>query len=161
MVAHAGHETGRQLLPDDPVLTCMCLFDAGLVSDFCDARGPLLPPDELALLREWAEVYAGAYEVVEVEPGIGMQLLDLTTGDRHEVVEHTATRTLQPGDVLLIVPYPDGTTRMALGGVEIPVARRSSLLALLDQDPSAGELADWYGRLYTPRRGCPTPTASR
>ena len=151
--ARAGMAS-RDALPEDLAVASMCLFDGGLVAEFCDRRGPLLPADELDLLRGWEDAVAAAYEVVEVEPGRSMVLLDLTTGERHEVIERTASRDAQLGDVVLtwLVPYPDGSTRIALGGVQVPVQKRSSLLALLDRAPSAEDLAAWYASLFAPPR---------
>lgn len=149
---HGGMELDRPGLPEDAVIASICLFEGGLIEDFCRLRGPLVPADELDLLRSWAEVTAGAYELVEVEPGTGMTVLDLTTGDRHEVAERSASEQLAEGQLLLtwLIPYPDGTTRIALGAGPIPVQHRRSLLALLDAAPDAENLASWYGGLAAP-----------
>lgn len=150
----AGVEPMRQGLSDDVAVASMCLFEGGLIADAVRLRGPLLPPDELELLRDWADVRAGAYEVVGVDPGLGLELLDLTTGARHEVVERTASRQLQPGQVVLswLVSYPDGSTRVALGAVPVPVDKRSSVLTVLDREPDAIDLAAWYASLHAPPR---------
>jgi hypothetical protein len=141
-------------LPDDPVVASMCVFEGGVIADMCQFRGALLPADELDLLRQWEEVTAGVYEVVETDPGRSMVLLDLRSGDRHDVTERTASQRLEPGTVLLtwLVPYPDGTTRVALGAVPVPVHKRASLLAMFDREPDAEHLASWYASLHAPPR---------
>ena len=150
VTAAAGRPPGPESL-DDVAITNLLLFEGGVLEDLCDLRGSLLPADELAMLRDWADVRAGLCEVVEVEPGRGVTVLDLTSGDRIELRDRSLSRGVQVGEAGLtwIVPEPDGPAP-AGGMVRVADHRRAPLLDLLDTDPAAEELAAWYAGLSAP-----------
>jgi hypothetical protein len=147
----AGTDGAAVVAEQDLIVINLALFEGGVLDELCELRGPLLPADELELLRGWAEVWASAQEVVEVAPGAGVTLLDLTTGERTTVGDRRLSRSLQVGDAVLawIVPTPQGPSPAA-GVVHIPDHRRSELLHLLDTDPDATVLAGWYASLSAP-----------
>ena len=122
-----------------------------MVEDFVDKRGTLLPADELELLHEWAAVRVGAYEVVAIDRGEGLALVDHRTGDRVELADRSMSRTLEVEDLLFawLVPGPDGLEPMP-GGIVVPDHARRSLLDLVDADPDAYEVAAWYAQLTAP-----------
>ncbi|HEX9890222.1 MAG TPA: SEC-C domain-containing protein [Nitriliruptorales bacterium] len=136
---------------DDLALTNLLLFDAGVIAEFAELRGPLLPADELELVRELAEVRAGAYEVVDVEPGQGLVALDQGTGERIELDDVSLSSNLEVGDLVLawIAPTPDGFEPVT-GVINVPLRAHESLLALLDEDAGASDLAIWYDSLHDP-----------
>lgn len=105
------------------------------------------------LLHPFAETRAGAYEVVGVEPGHGVSLLDQGSGDRLEVTDVSLSRNLTEGDLVLawIAMGLDGREPMA-GVVPIPPRARASLLLLLDGGSDAATLAAWYDALHAPPR---------
>ena len=146
-------------LADDPeavrdvLVANAALFEGGLLVELCDRRGSLLPADELELLREWSHVRAGAYELVETGPGGSVTVLDLSTGDRVTFVDRSLARDLTPGIAVLgwLVPEPDGLVP-SYGVVRIPDNERLHLLELLDDHPTAFELALWYRSLFAPPR---------
>lgn len=135
----------------DAVVANLVLFEHGLLTEFCDRRGALLPADELDLVRGWSQVRAGAYEAVEVDPGNGVVLLDLTSGDRIATADRSLSRQVSDGDTVLawIVDDPDGPSP-AGGGVQVPDRQVRPLLDLLDSDPTAEQMAGWYASLSAP-----------
>lgn len=136
---------------DDPLVVNLALFEGELLRDLCDLRGSLLPADELALLRAWSEVRAAAYEVVEVVPGSGLTLLDLTSGERTEVHDRSLSRQLTVGEAVLawLVPTPEGAVP-SVGTVRIVDQQRTPVLALLDAGGGLDAIADWYAGLHAP-----------
>jgi hypothetical protein len=132
----------------------LALFEGGVIDDLCELRGVLLPADELALLRDWARVRGQLYELVErAGEGAGV-LLNLRTGERHEIVDHSLTSAAEPGDAMLawLVPGPDGTWTPFYGAVMVADVHREGLLDLLDEDPEATTLGTWVRDLHAPPR---------
>lgn len=136
---------------DDLVIANLSVFDSGVVRDLVGRRGALLPADELDLLRDWAEVRAGAYGVVEVDRGTGVTLRDHRAGTTVELADRSLSEHLQVDDMILawIVPGPDGPEAVT-GVVPVPSHARVSLLELIDSDPYPEEVAAWYGALSGP-----------
>lgn len=148
---HAGASPDLDAALEDPILVNLALFEGQLLTDLCDLRGAFLPADELALLRSWSEVLASVQEVLEVAPGSGLTLLDLTTGDRTEVVDRSLSRQLEVGDAILawLVPTPGGVAP-SVGTLRVPDHKREELLGLLDEGPGVEELAHWYASMHAP-----------
>lgn len=136
--------------PDVAVIN-LSLFEGGLIGQLCDRRGALLPADELAMLREWAQVRARVYEVVERGDDHTLTFLDLTSGERTELVDRSLSRSVELGDALLawLTPEPRGPV-VSSGVVRIPDHRRGDALELIDREPEALEIASWYGSLLAP-----------
>lgn len=105
---------------DDPLVADVALFEGGAFTDFVDSRGDLLPPDELALARQWQEIERSVHEVEEVRPGVGLTLRDL-----HAIRERTASRQLHVGNLICARVVPAGDTWQIFGGIE-PIARLSA-----------------------------------
>ncbi len=153
IIEEVAHTVGRGDEPlSDPVVSNLATFEAGLIERFVDTRGSLLPADELDLLRDLAEVRARACEVVAVERGNGLEVLDLLEGERLRLVDVTMSRNAEVGDVFLlwVVPMPDGLGPWE-GGIKVPPGAVDSLLEILDEDPDDPyALADWYGWVLAP-----------
>jgi hypothetical protein len=151
----AADAPGRPGADDrDVAVANLTLFEGGVLQELCDVRGSLLPADELELLRTWAQVRGRVYELVEQGAGDRLTFLDLTSGDRVTFVDHSmAAADLPPGTAVLawLVPEPEGPVP-SIGGVIVPDGRREELLELLDDHPSAFELAAWYRSLQAPPR---------
>ena len=133
----------------DPVVHDLGLFEAGGLAAFLDARGVLLPADELALGRSWSGRRRSLYEVVEAGPGERLGLHDLRTGER---LDATATSQPRPGAGQLLFGrvVPAGLDhQLILGSVAVPGPLRDPLLALLDADPGPVELAAWFAAAKT------------
>lgn len=133
--------------------TNLVLFEGGLLTEVCDRRGSLLPADELELLREWSQVRAAAYELVEVAPDDRLTLLDLTSGERVSFVDHRMAANLAVGDAFLawLLDEPAGPVPH-YGVIRLPVGHREAVLELLDADPDVDDLLDWYAALSAPPR---------
>lgn len=133
--------------------TNITLFEGGLLTEFADRRGSLLPADELDLLRSWAEVRAAAYELVDADADDRLTLLDLRTGDRVSFVDHQMAANLDVGAAFVawIVPYPDGPAPN-YGVISLAAGHREGVLHLLDQGPTVDDLIAWYRSLTAPPR---------
>lgn len=137
----------------DVAVLNLALFEGGLVEDLCEVKGALLPADELDLLRGWAQVRGRLYELVERSGDGAGVLLDLRSGERTAVIDHSLTGQLELGTAMLawLVTGPRGTVPF-YGAVVVPDAYRQSLLDLLDEEPTATQLGRWVRDLHAPPR---------
>jgi tetratricopeptide (TPR) repeat protein len=144
----------------DPLVHDLGLFDAGGLVAFLDARGVLLPADELALGRDWAgSAGRTLYEVVEVgrDDRLGLREVDLegqvgplvtvlralpnATGSAAAAGgRHPAAGRLLYGRVVAA----GLGQQLLVGPVQVPEAARDPLLGLLAGDPGPVELAAWF-----------------
>lgn len=163
--ARAGDASDEQRLVraiSDPLIFDVALFEDGWLEDFLDERGSLLPTDERELLGAWIDAPRSLYEIVELQPGEGLELLDLRSGDRVTVRERAGSTQLTRGDAIFARVIPDGVGhQLTAGVVTIPVQHRASLLGFLDTAPSAAEICGWIATLEAPptlltREGEPT-----
>ncbi len=129
----------------------LALFEGGVIADMCDLRGALLPADELELLRDWSEVQAGLYELVEVADDDTCTVLDLRSGEAHLFVDHRLAAGLEVGGAVLAWLVPEAERSAPFYGViSVPDRGRADLLDLLDEAPSAAELGRWLRGLFAP-----------
>lgn len=133
----------------DPLVQDLGLFEGGVLSEFLDVRGVLLPADELELGRSWAGIRRSLYEITGVEPGNSrMRLRDLAGGQEVVVTEETAVHALDPGVLLYARVVPDGRGHRMVGALlPIPASMREGVLSLLDR--SAVEIAAWFAEPHT------------
>jgi hypothetical protein len=124
----------------DPFVVDACLFEGGFFASFVETFGTFLPAEELNLAQQWLLIERSAYEIESVEPGIGLSLRDIRTGDRLPVAEKTASRQLRVGEFICTRVVPIGDELQLFGGIE-PVypTQRTELIALLDQNPAPPE----------------------
>jgi hypothetical protein len=136
---------------DDPLLLDAVLFEGGAFADFLEVRGWLLPDDERLLAEQWLLAERSVFEVEQVQPGHGLTVRDVRTGDTHEVRERTASRQLKPGQLVCARVLPAGDTMQFFGGLE-PVAlhERDELIDLLDAGPDAVTLVARLSRRFAP-----------
>ena len=131
----------------------LALFEGGVLAEMCDLRGALLPADELALLRDWSQVRAGLYELVEVADDDTCTLLDLRSGEQHRFVDHALADGLEIGAAVLAWLVPEGERSAPFYSViTVPDRVRADLLDLIDEAPSAAELGMWLRDLFAPPR---------
>lgn len=137
---------------EDPLVCDAVLFEGGAFEAFLAERGGLLPDDERLLGEQWLLTDRSVHEVETVAPGSGFTARDLRTGDRLEVRERTASRTLRPGMLICARLVPAGDTTQCFGGLEpVTLHERDGLLELLDRAPAPNELvAHLSGRLAPP-----------
>lgn len=135
----------------DPLVCDAVLFEGGGFRGFMDERGVLLPDDERLLGEQWLLVERSVHEIETVSPGTSFTARDLRTGERVEVRERTASRTLTSGSLICARLVPAGETTQCFGGIE-PVAlhERDELLQLLDGEPAPGELVWFLSRRFAP-----------
>ncbi|MEX2423322.1 MAG: SEC-C domain-containing protein [Acidimicrobiia bacterium] len=145
---------------DDMVRMCrdefiveLAVFEGGLVSEFRERRGMLVPDDEAEILESWEESSLALWEVESTDGVATVTLRDTKTGDVETVTDRATASRFLPGDQVLARLLP-GWGEMWLSGVMVPVVpqRRASLLEILDHHHDADTLAEWYGALHAPPR---------
>lgn len=136
---------------DDPLVLGAMLFEGGALEEFLAIRGSLLPDDERLLAEQWLLVERSVFEVERVQPGTGVTVRDLRSGDTHEVQERTASRQLKAGQLICSRVLPAGDSMQFFGGVE-PVAlhERDALIELLDTEPHPAMLVAQLSRRFAP-----------
>jgi hypothetical protein len=124
---------------DDPIVLDVVLHEGGWFDRFLDERGPLLPDDERLLMRSWTLVDRTVYEIVATDPGAGIVVRDLRSGDRIDVRERTFSRAARPGTFVCGRAVPDGDRHQFVGGLfHVAPGTETHVLALLDDgDPVA------------------------
>ncbi|HWO25329.1 MAG TPA: hypothetical protein VNO30_41600 [Kofleriaceae bacterium] len=112
--------------------------DAGgrrLIDHFIAARGRDLPRGEMAAAVALRDAWASLFEVVSAQAGIGLELRDLRTGERHRVREFLAASQVTPGDVMFawLMPVAD---HIELSGVAcmIPEQHRQAVRAVIEAE---------------------------
>jgi hypothetical protein len=136
----------------DPIVLDAALHEGGLFSRFIHDRGELLPDDERLLAAAWQTADRSVHEVLAVEPGVGMSLRDLATGEVTDVRERTASRSARVGECYCARVVPDGSSNQVIGGVfPIRAGHEQAVLDLCaDADPHA--LCAWAGAAARPPR---------
>lgn len=127
----------------DPLTQDLGLFEGGLLEEFLNVRGVLLPADELALGRSWVGIRRGLYEVVSVdatERRLGLR--DLATGDDLDVPAEPGIRYV-PGLLLYARVVPDGRAQRILDALPVAANLREGLLELLTSDPGPVDIVNW------------------
>jgi len=161
LLAEVGYERGRYNDTDDddalaaaladPLVLDAVLFEGGAFAEFLEVRGSLLPDDERLLAQQWLLVERSVFEVEQVRRGQGVTVRDVRTGDTHEVVERTASRQLQPGQLVCARVVPAGEVRVFFGGIEpIALHERDPLIELLDDEPDPVTLVAQLTRRFAP-----------
>jgi hypothetical protein len=142
--AGADGRAGNALVMD------VALFEGTVFAEYVARQGWLLPADELLLAQQWLLVERSVYEVVEVDPGVGVGLRDLRTGDHADVHDDVLSRDLKPGLLICtrLLPGPDGRT-MPLRGLE-PVRPQDvdGLIELLDGGADPVRLIEYLSRRF-------------
>ncbi len=135
----------------DPLVVDAVLFEGGAFAEFLQLRGSLLPDDERMLAEQWLLVDRSVFEVDRVNSGQSITVRDIRTGDAHEVRERTASRQLQPGQLVCARVVPAGDTMRFFGGLEpVPLHERDRTIDLLDTEPDAVTLVAQLSRRFAP-----------
>ncbi|MGI8407168.1 MAG: hypothetical protein ACR2L3_01480 [Actinomycetota bacterium] len=135
---------------NDPFVVDVALHELGWFDLFLAERGPLLPEDEQLLAASWALVDRSVYEILGVDPGVGVEVQDLRTAERLEVRERTFSRRAQPGLLVCARVVPDGAGHQFIGGIfTVAPGTEAHLLDLLDQGDGY-ELCGYFGDLERP-----------
>src|SRR5574337_908214 len=159
LLAEVGYERGRYADTEDGLTTAVgdplvmdaVLFEGGAFAEFLRLRGSLLPDDERLLAEQWLLVSRSVFEVEQVRSGRAVTVRDVRTGDTYEVAERTASRALQPGQLICARVVPAGDTMQFFGGIE-PVAlhERDRLIKLLDAEPDPVTLVAHLSSRFAP-----------
>lgn len=122
------------------------LFDEGLLEQFLDELGELLPEDERTLAEQWLVTDRRLLEVVDVQPMRSVRCRDLLTGEEVEIRDRTMTTELEPHDLVYGRPLPDGDGGLGMRDepVLLPRMMRSRLLQLLRDGAPAEQIASFF-----------------
>ena len=137
---------------DDPIVMDLVLTELGWFETFLTERGALLPADEALLARSWTLVERTVYEVIEVDPGAGLVVRDLRTGEQLTVRERTFSVGAAASELVCARAVPDGETNQFVGSVfGVRPGSERALLDLLDHGEPL-DIAEWVRDLYAPPR---------
>jgi hypothetical protein len=93
----------------------------------------------------------GLWEVITTDKEANLSVRDTRTGETLDVADRSMARGFQPGEKILARFLPGWGGTWASGVVlRIDLRYRDSLLELLDHNPDADLIADWYGSLHAP-----------
>lgn len=134
-----------------PLLVDLVLFGHGVLDEFMEARGWLLPEDEQLLVAQWALVDWGVFEILEVH-GDSLRLRNLGSGDVITVVNTYDSEATRVGSVLVGRPVPVGDAYRAFSGfVGVSPALVDAFIAVVDGgDPDT--LLAALGQQFSPPR---------
>jgi tetratricopeptide (TPR) repeat protein len=136
----------------DELVADLALFEGGVIEQFCDERGPLLPADELELARSWIGRRLRLYEVIATHAGSGAEVKELSSGEHATVNDPAASTQLRRGTLLLARLLPVGAGwRLSPATMDVPSELRDPLRTFLDEDPDAVEIAAWIAAAEQPR----------
>ena len=117
----------------DPLITSLALVEEGRLADYLRRRGPLLPPDERALVESWLTRPVALWEVQSTRPGFDLIVRALPDGEPLTVIGPLLSSDVERTDLLLGRVLPDGATQQFLcPPTWIPRTQRTQLLAALE-----------------------------
>lgn len=147
LLAEVSYERHRDDDDDDdldPLVLDAVLFEGGAFAEFLEVRGSLLPDDERQLAEKWLTVQRSVFEIEHVQPGKGVTVRDLRTGDTHDVLERTVGSPLKAGQLICARVLPVGDAMQFFGGVErVASHERDALIELLAGEPDPVALVAW------------------
>ena len=124
----------------------LAIFEGGILDDYLDERGDLLPPDERALVEGWREMPLVPYEVTQVQPGVAATLRPLGGGASVRLLDRALSRSARRLDLLVarVLDDGDGPCLLALP-LRVDRLRRRALLELFDGGYEPEEVAAFFG----------------
>ncbi|MEX2279631.1 MAG: SEC-C metal-binding domain-containing protein [Acidimicrobiia bacterium] len=137
----------------DEFIVELAVFEGGLLSEFIERRGMLVPDDEAEILASWENRGLALWEMESTDGVSVVTLRDTKTGQVETVTDRSTANRFRPGDQVLARLLP-AWGEMWFSGVMVPVVpqHRASLMQILDHYHDADILADWYGSLHAPPR---------
>lgn len=136
----------------DPFVIDIALHELGWFEQFIDERGALLPEDEALLAASWMLVDRSIYEILRVDPGVGIEVQDLRSAEQLEVRERTFSHQARPGKLICARAVPDGETHQFIGGLfSVEPGTERGLLDLLDE-ADGYDLMEYLAALERPPR---------
>jgi hypothetical protein len=124
----------------------LAIFDGGVLDDYLDERGDLLPDDERALVERWRSVPLAPYEVTVVQPGASVTMRPLLGGDAVHLADRSLSGSVRRLDLLVARVLDDGDGPALLAHpLRVDRMRRRALLELFDGGYEPREVAAFFG----------------
>ncbi len=135
----------------DPFLVDVALFDEGGIDGYVRERAEIIPSPEREWLRSLAGSPRGLWEYRRLD-GNQFELRDVQTGEDRESMTLNDQGLSDQGYLFarIVDDGIGGTVGVAGPALEISLARRGGLIALLDAGADGHELAAWYGAQMAP-----------
>jgi len=125
------------------------IHEGGLLGRFLQNRAEMLPPNELERLRSWQAGRRDLYEIVAVDPGVGMNLRNMRTGDEQQIVEQNSSLEAELGQLLLLrLETINGVTTSYGQGILVPEHHGDRVLEIME-DLDIEDLLSWFVDLLT------------
>ncbi len=125
------------------------IHEGGLLDRFLENRGDLLPPSEIERLRSWKVGRRDLYEIVDIDPGVGMNLRNMRTGDEQQISEQNSSLEAQLGQLLLLrLETINGVTTSYGQGILVPEQHGDRVLEIMN-DLETEDLLRWFVELLT------------
>jgi hypothetical protein len=142
----AGGDMFEELVIDG-FLDDVATFEGGGLKVYLSRRGSLLPADERALAESWLLSARRLWEVVSVKDGASVTVRDALSGETVVVTEPSAGQWKVGELVMARVVDVEGAHLFIGTPVDVDGPERGPVVSLLDSDPTAEDLALWYGHM--------------
>lgn len=118
--------------PDETDVADATLLDTTPTQLYLQRKGRHLAPQLQRYLQACTEQAFSFYEVTHCDPGHGMTLQDVLTGERHDVLERKASQTLGPHDIIFAqLACVDGITMLeATSPIALRLDDKVAIIAL-------------------------------
>lgn len=124
----------------------LAIFEGGVLDDYLDERGDLLPGDELAMVERWRPVPLAPYEVTAVQPGASLTMRPLLGGSPVRLADRSLSGGVRRLDLLVARVLDDGDGPVLLAHpLRVDRRRRRALLELFDGGYDPWEVAAFFG----------------
>jgi SEC-C motif len=124
----------------------LAIFEGGVLDDYLDERGDLLPGDELAMVERWHAVSLAPYEVTAVQPGASLTMRPLLGGGPVRLADRSLSAGVRRLDLLVARVLDDGDGPALLAHpLWVDRRRRRALLELFDGGYEPWEVAAFFG----------------
>jgi len=124
----------------------LAIFEGGVLEDYLDERGDLLPGDELALVERWRSVPLAPYEVTTVQPRASLTMRPLLGGGPVRLADRSLSGSVRRLDLLVARVLDDGDGPVLLAHpLRADRLRRRALLELFDGGYEPWEVAAFFG----------------
>jgi SEC-C motif len=124
----------------------LAIFEGGVLDDYLDERGDLLPGDELAMVDRWRSVPLAPYEVTAVQPWASLTMRPLLGGGPVRLADRSLSAGVRRLDLLVARVLDDGDGPVLLAHpLRVDRRRRRALLELFDGGYEPWEVAAFFG----------------
>jgi len=129
----------------------LAIFEGGVLDDYLDERGDMLPGDELDLVERWRSVPLAPYEVTAVQPGASLTILPLLGGSPVRLADRSLSDSVRRLDLLVARVLDDGDGPVQLAHpLRAGRLRRRALQELFDGGYEPWEVAAFFGPQLPP-----------